>query len=219
MKFEIKKEEMKNIKEFKNKTFREYKKNDLRYFLEIKGNDIFVSSRKVSYENLSLDSIFNTSKGVFYAQDEGEFGGYLYKVNKRKYDLVFNGNFKELIDYKDKLFYVESCAHMCGHFSYGFIEELDDHYTIESLKEIIGEYSIEAFKEDDSIYILTCSSLYKFDGINLDKLLELKNSPLNNFRGMSVGNIIVKDGFMYIGLCKRICVINLDSLDISFLGE
>lgn len=219
--FESVKPVEKNIKNFKEISYKRFKGDSI-YFLEEKGKEIFANLKKLTPNDYNNDLVFVTSKGVFDCEDNGEFGGCLYKITRRVYEPLFSGNFKELIDFDDKLFYIDSCAHMMGRFSYGFIEELDDRYSISEINNFDEEYSIGCQIYNEEVYILTSDHLYKISGGNLDiveTLINLEDTPLEYLSESEVGNILVKDDKLYIGLVKSIAVIDLITKEFKYLKE
>lgn len=219
MLLEFNKDVFKNINTLKDKEYKRKSKNS-KFFLESKGTDVFFIKRKVEHEDFYKESIFSTNMGVFYSEDSGEFGGQLYKVEKRNYIPICPGNIRELIDLNDKLFFINTCAHMLGRFSLGFIWEDDSKYYMESFFEEHGEYCISAELTDDEIFILTNKNIYSFDlsSFDLNIVFSLEEVGIDYLNFWDVGNTLIRDKTIYIGLADCIAIIDLETGDTYFKG-
>ena len=64
--------------------------------------------------------------------------------------------------------------------------------------------------------MLTNESIYTFDGKNLEKILEIKNTQMNYLSKLDVSNILIKEDLLYIGLNRQIAIIDLNTKNIEY---
>lgn len=185
-----------------------------KFFLKVENGEVFYCKKDIDSE--LNDPILSTKFGTFYCEDNGEFGGNLYMVDGRNYQFCFFGNFKDLIPYGDGLLYIDSCAHMMGQISYGFITKENDELILKPMEHIYGESFLKAEIIDGDIYILLTDGLYRFDS----GLVQIAKPKSDNYvYDVYVGNFVINDGKYYVGLSNRIQVTDMKTGKTEYLKE
>lgn len=194
-----------NIYEDKNNNyfFRLVKKP---YYVYKMNNELFVSNER--YENDGdLNNVFTTNKGIFQCIDDGEFGGYLYLKTPFGNEYITNGNFKYLADLGEEILFVDSCSHLIGHISIGFIELNKKNIKFKILMDNMDEIFIDAFIENNEVYILSSKAIYKVNDKNIEIIINLEELKVGSFRNSN--SIVFLGDIFYIGMNKQIITIDI----------
>lgn len=195
-------------------------------------NNEVVWRRDDSLRNSESLKEYETCYGMFVSDDRGEFGGIL----KTPF-VVLDGNFKDVFDFQEKVYAIDSLSHMMSlHFSlYEFDEDGQYRiiYSVGSLKDWLeNDKFFENFGYQrkyiigGKLYVLISGYITNNEAEQVkrhkteSRLLEVENGRIVNIYIFpedfsAVSGLIVKDNIVYIAQDKMLTQIDLTKKNIT----
>lgn len=194
------------------------------------GNILYRTAEKVSEK---MYQEFHTQFGTYVSDDQGEFGGTLVTPGGK----TMSGNFRYIFDLKDKVYAVNTMAHMASaHFEIYQFTDADDCTCLYSVggiadyilkKDIMEDLVCDAFdvKKDKAFFLLS-GDITKigetrqwWGEIRLLKLEDNKVEEIVRLAGYNpsrIQNVIVQDYILFISCDKMVIRYDLQAKSFTY---